>query len=359
VHVALTHPYSWPEVRRGAERIIVETARALAGRGHEVTILTSGSRPGRARRDGVTTVTFRRRLADAHRHERWFGLRLLPNLAVGRFDVVHSFMPYDTVAAIRTRRVGGHRTVYDEMGIPIDAWWTGRPEAGARRRIVRDVDVYGCMSRFALDALERECGRRGVLIPGGVRLSEFAPAPAREPVPTFLFSGALDEPRKGVADLLAALALVSEVEPAARVWLSGPGDPGPMLAAAPESARQRVDVLPLGEPGEQAARYGRAWATVLPSVNESFGMVLLESLACGTPIVVTNDAAPQELVRPGTGVVCEPADPSSLAKALLEATELATRDETVERCRRSAADYDWDEGLAPRLEAIYTAPLDR
>ena len=294
LRIALTHPYAWPEVRRGAERITVETARALAARGHLVTLLTAGERAGRTTEDGFVTVRFRRRHADAARHERWFGRRLLPVLATGRFDVVHSLMPRDAVSAIRTRRLRGHRTVYEDMGVPDEAWWRGDAAEGARRRVVRDVDVYACMSRYALQKLTQGFGRTGALIPGGVRLAEFRPAPAREERPTLLFSGVVDEPRKGVALLLEAAGRLAADVPDLRLWLSGPGDAGPLLAAAPPAARERTEVLPLGTPGDQAARDARAWATVLPSTDESFGMVLAESLAAGTPIVVADHAAPPE-----------------------------------------------------------------
>ena len=244
--VAITHPYSWPEVRRGAERIVVETARALAGRGHDVTILTSGRRPGRRRDHGVRVVTFLRLFQNPFRHERWFGWRVLPNLVGGRFDVVHSFMPYDGVAALRSRRLTGNRTVYDEMGIPVRSWWVTQPNQKARLRIARDVDVYGCMSDHALNALERGFGRTGSLIPGGVRLSEFRPAAEREERPTLLFSGKIDEPRKGVATLLESVALLAEQEPDVRLWLSGPGETASLLEAAAPAARDRTEVLPIG-----------------------------------------------------------------------------------------------------------------
>src|SRR5207244_5414092 len=88
--VAITHPYSWPEVRRGAERIMVETGRALAARGHEVTVFTAGGAPGRDRHGGITTVRYRRVFVTPQRHERWFGWRVFPDLVRGRFDAVHS-----------------------------------------------------------------------------------------------------------------------------------------------------------------------------------------------------------------------------------------------------------------------------
>jgi glycosyltransferase involved in cell wall biosynthesis len=343
-------------VRRGAERIVVETARAMAARGHDVTILTAGAHRERAhdatRR--VTTVRLRRRFSDNARHERWFGRAVLPRLVFERFDVVHSMMPYDAVAAIRAKRWRRHRTVYDEMGIPIKPWWHGDPAEKARLRIVRDVDVYGCMSQFALDALRRECGRDGVLIPGGVRLDEFRPKSEREPHPTVLFSAALDEPRKGLATLLDAVALLAVDEPDVRLWLSGPGDPTAIVAAAPLAARDRTTVLPLGAPGEQADRYASAWATALPSINDSFGVALIESLACGTPIVVADHSAPPEFVTPETGAVCQPGDAESLAAALRHAFALARDAATVARCRATARAFDWDDALAPHLEKIYT-----
>lgn len=353
VKVAITHPYSWPEVRRGAERITVETARSLAARGHDVEIITSGATSGRIRDGGVTTVRYRRIWTDPVRHERWFGWRIAPRLLAGRYDVVHSLMPCDGRVAVHLARWGGYRTVYEELGIPVAETWADKPDRAARLVIVGGVDVYGCMSRYALGVLERDHGRPGALIPGGVRLSEFTPATDRTPEPTILFSGALSEPRKGVALLLDAITLVARAHPAVKLWLSGPGDHAPLLAAASPEARARTQVLGIGDPHEQAERYGRAWVTALPSVNESFGMVLLESLACGTPIVVADDSAPPELVEPGAGAVCRPGDVGSLADALEAAIVLARRPGTAARCRSVAEAYDWDAGIAPTLEGLY------
>ena len=349
--VAITHPYSWPEVRRGAERIVVETARALTRRGHEVTLITAGSDAGRTRDpSGYEVVRFRRLWRDSQAHERWFALRLLPELTRSRFDVVHSMMPRDALAAIRTRSRAGHRVVYEELGNPVRSWWVGLPDERARLDVVAGADAYGCMSRYALAVLRRDHGRQGVLVPGGVALDEFAPAESREATPTILFSGAIHEPRKGVALLLDAVARLGDGEVA--VWLSGPGDAAPLLASAPPEAAAVTQVLPLGEPHEQAARYGRAWVTALPSKGDSFGMVLLESLACGTPIVTIDDSAAPELVAAGTGAVAKADDPDALADALRTALELAADPATTRRCRAAASGFGWDE-LAVRLEAIY------
>jgi glycosyltransferase involved in cell wall biosynthesis len=225
-----------------------------------------------------------------------------------------------------------------------------------RWRVARDVDVYGCMSQFALSMLERWCGRRGVLIPGGVRLESFVPAAHRAEKPAILFSGALDVPRKRADLLLEAVALLAD-DMDVEVWLSGPGDGDALISSAPPAARARAVALPLGSPEAQAERYGRAWVTALPSTYDSFGLVLIESLACGTPIVVANHAAPPELVEPGIGAVCEPDDPASLARALRTALDLARDPACAARCREVAARFDWDDQIAPLLENLYTERL--
>jgi phosphatidyl-myo-inositol alpha-mannosyltransferase len=353
VKLAVTHPYSWPEVRRGAERIIVETARSLAARGHQVTVFTAGAEPGRRHEDGVTTVKLRRRFESPHRHERWFGWSITPLLVRGRFDAVHSMMVHDAVAALRARRLTGNRVIYEELGSPHKWFWDTQPDGKARERLVHDTDVYGCMSNYSLDVLQSEWGRTGDLIPGGVRSSEFSPAEAREPHPTILFSGALTEPRKGLGDLLAAADLLLPRRPDLQLWLSGQGDPQQMLAQASPQVRERVTMLPIGDPRGLSERYASAWVTSLPSVGDSFGMTLIESLASGTPIVVADHGAPPQLVTATTGTVAVPNDPASLADALDAGFALAEDPATAARCREFAMQFDWDSSIAPLLEKLY------
>ncbi|MBV8980186.1 MAG: glycosyltransferase family 4 protein [Acidimicrobiia bacterium] len=353
MRIALTHAYSWPEVRRGAERMIPEMARAFAQRGHDVTVLTSTWTPLTENRL-YKVVRIRRRHRDDARHETDFARRLFPHLVAGQFDAVHSLGPRDARSSILASRVRrSRRTVYTNLGLPDRKWISAQPWARAHDRIVRDINAYGCMSQYALDMLERDYGRTGVFTPGGVNHDEFKPAAEREPAPTLLFSGAIGERRKGVSLLLEALPLVAKREPDVRLWLSGQGNAQQWLDEASAEARARTEVLSLGEEDGQAERYGRAWATALPSTNDSFGMALLESLACGTPIVASTHAAPHELVGEGTGAVCAPDSAASVAEACLDAIELARDPATVERCRASTLPYDWDTGLAPAFERIY------
>jgi glycosyltransferase involved in cell wall biosynthesis len=358
VRIAFTHAYCWPEVRRGAERFIPGLAAALIRRGHHVVHLSSAWQPGRDVIDGVRTMRLRRRREDPAEHEADFKRRLAPRLAMRRLDVVHSFGRHDAVASIAAARLHPRRrTFFLDLGAPDRAWWEtqGAGEAHVFEEVVAKIDVYACMSRWALDHLARDYGRTdGVVIPGGVDLAEFVPAPAREPHPAILFSGAFAERHKGVPLLLEALPMIARSEPEVELWLSGPGDAAELLAEATAPARERTRVLGVGDADRQHERYGRAWVTALPSTTDSFGMAVLESLACGTPVVVTTAGAPRELVSEGvTGELCRPFDPEDLARACLRAFELARRPETAEACRGAAGPFDWDRGLAPLCERLY------
>lgn len=336
-----------------------ELGAALGRRGHEVVHYSAAWKPAHTVAGGVETIRMRRLFADGYRHEGDFGRRLLPALVRRHFDAVHSMGRHDAVASIRAARIrrDGRRTIITDLGLPDPVWWAqqGPREAKAAARAAAEIDVYGGMSQTAVDYLAANYGRSdGVVVPCGVDLSSFAPAAARERRPTILYSGQLAERRKGVADLLAALALIAVSEPRVELWLSGPGDAGALLADAPAGVCDRVRLLGLGEQDRQHERYGRAWVTCLPSTHDSFGMALLESLACGTPIVASTHSAPRELVDEGiTGELCPPGDPPALAAACLRALELTHRPGTVAACRASAEPYDWTQGIAPRCERLY------
>lgn len=359
LRIAITHPYSWPEVRRGAERIIVDMATSLSRLGHEVTVLSAGSTATNEMIDGYRLRRFRRRFGSRTKHERWFGARITPALLAGRYDVVHAMMPFDGSAALRTRRVAGHVVVYDEMGNPSNELLIGRFDERPRRRLIADVDVYGCMSPFSRAFLEGDFGRRGVLIPGGVR-TERAVVSDRSPHPTILFSGALHRPEKNVALLLEATAIVAATRPDVEVLLSGPGDPGPFIDAAPEAARTRTTVLPVGDAEGQGERYASAWVTCLPTEWDSFGLVVIESLANGTPAVVGPIGGPTDTVtsHDRVGVAAAELTPPALAEALLSGLELAEDPETSGRCVAAAAEYDWDTAIAPLLVRLYRDAID-
>jgi D-inositol-3-phosphate glycosyltransferase len=351
--IAYTAPHCWPDVRRGGERYLHELAASMARRGHDVTIWsTSTTAVGTAIEEGVRIVRLPTRARSDAALEQWFGPRLFPSLARQRYDVIHALMPSDGTAAIASRKLGrAGRAVYTNLGLPDRGLWARRHDRRFHDVVVRWIETYGCLSLAAASALESTFGRAAVITPGGVRLDRFRPSADKAERPTLLFSGTFSDPMKNVPLLLEALALLAKREPDVRLIMTGPGDPYVHLRAAPASVRDRVEILPLGTP-DLAPVYSAAWLTVLPSKWESYALVLVESLACGTPVVATRHGASPERVRDGVGFLAEPDDVDDFADACAKGLELARSPGIAQRCRDVAAEDDWD-ALAPRYESIY------
>jgi D-inositol-3-phosphate glycosyltransferase len=162
---------------------------------------------------------------------------------------------------------------------------------------------------------------------------------------------------KRVDLLVAAWPHVRRRHPDARLLLLRPGDAG--LAARLE-AREGIELMePVVGSGELAPVYRRAWACVLPSYGDSFGLVLAEALACGTPAVASVHGALPEIVdREGIGALFDPDTPEALAAAILEVFELAADPGTPARCRARAQEFSTRRNVEAHVE-LYADLLNR
>ena len=93
--------------------------------------------------------------------------------------------------------------------------------------------------------------------------------------------------------------------------------------------------------------YSRAWALALPSIGEAFGLVQVEALACGTPVVGTSS---EVIDTEEVGRVFSGDDPAELARALYESLELATDPATRENCRKRANDFSTKKATEEHLK---------
>ena len=329
--VALVHPTFFPEVRRGSERIIRDLARDLARRRHEPRVITSHrGPPSRREEDGVEVVRLPR-LPEGRLRRRAFEPHLLGHVPLARAvlrrgddDLVHAFHVTSALAA-----PPGRPLVLTIMGLPDRAAMVAtRNRMDVVARAVARADAVTVLSEAAAAACERWIGIEPRVIHPGVDLGVFGPAPpGRSPEPTILCAADPGDPRKRVALLRDAFRLVREERPTARLVL-------PEAAAPGEGIEPTVLDGGTGDPARMAARYREAWVSVLPSVDEAFGLVLVESLACGTPVVGTRSGAIPEIVDgPEVGRLFDGDDPRALARALLEALELAGGDAPERRAQ--------------------------
>lgn len=360
LRIALTHVYAWPEVRRGGERYLHELGGALAELGHDVQIVTTAAKAGRAQVRGVDVRYLPRRHPlpsrfGAHSDEVAFGGQALVRLLTAPLDVWHAMGTSDAAAAAALSKVRSIRSAYTDLGFPNRESRHRRPDRRIHDLVVRHIDHYICFSQAAGEHLEEGYGRRAEVVPGGVDIHRFAPADRRHDVPALLFAADASEPRKNLPLLFETVALLRRTHPDLQVWVAGRGDQRALLAQAPPGAQDAAVLLGDVSPEAMIDLYGRAWVTVLPSEAEAFGLVFVESLACGTPIVGLDRGGPSEIIRPGIGASAQPTA-ASLAEACETALELAARPDIVADCRAAARAWDWKTVIVPRLLELYQQP---
>lgn len=92
---------------------------------------------------------------------------------------------------------------------------------------------------------------------------------------------------------------------------------------------------------------------VLPSVNEGFGIAIIEAMAAGVPVVSTDSGGIPEVVKPGTGILVPPKDPVALAEAIEASLELSSTTE-IATAARQRVESEFSPGTyVDRLESIY------
>jgi phosphatidylinositol alpha-mannosyltransferase len=251
---------------------------------------------------------------------------------------------------------------------PVVATWhsslvSSRRDFAAWSPIIRSamekIRARIAVSEYARRSLVEYTGGDAILIPNGVDCSAYA---GDEPLPgrargssTLMFLGRIDEPRKGLPILLAALPEVARAFPEVNVLIAGPGDIDQVRAGLDPEIADRVEFLGLVSERDKARALHSADIYVAPNTGgESFGIILLESMAAGTPVVASDIEAFQRVLAEGrAGVTFRNGDSADLAARLIELLgdpqrRMQLRAEGAVR----AAEFDWSS-IARRVLAVY------
>jgi glycosyltransferase involved in cell wall biosynthesis len=312
--VALLTPAYWPEVRRGGERMVHDLGAGLAARGHRVRLLTAHDGPTTTSTEDGMEVVRQRRLPGARLERRRFEQHLthvpLTYLNLRRHDdeLVHAVHHADAAAAIRS----GRPAVWTYLGVPHRA---GLANRRLRLRLVTEAMTRATpvvLSEAAADAFDHWLGVRPQVIHPGVDLDAFTPGGGRAGKFTVLCPAALDAPHKRPELLASAFADVRKQRKDARLIVQRGG---------PLDDLDGVEPRDLDAHDALVGAYREAHVTALSSKGEAFGLVLAESLACGTPAVAAADAAGPEVIGDAGATFTE----DGLATAILEAADVDAR----------------------------------
>ncbi len=197
--------------------------------------------------------------------------------------------------------------------------------------------------------------------PGDVSLARSEVAAFGITKPFVLFVSSL-WPYKNCDGLLRAWVLVRDQLEGHQLAVVGPGADQKYTAQLQALAAElgiRDDVVFVGGVRlEETARfYQAADVFVYPSLNETFGLPILEAMACGCP-VVTSDVSAMPETAGGAAVLCDPGDPASIARAIAEAAGPG-RDRLRDRGLRRASQFTWSATAASTLDVYREAAVNR
>lgn len=365
LRVGMVCPYSF-DVPGGVQNHVLGLARHLSQSGHRPYVLAPGELGPSAAALGLEDfasvgaalpVPYNGSVArvnfgplSAARVRRW--------LRNGKFDLIHIHEPI-TPSISLLALWAAEQPVVATFHTATPRSRSMQLASGVLRASIEKIDAGIAVSESARNVVVQHLGRDAVVIPNGIRFDDFARRPlmrAESPPtphqPRLVFIGRLDEPRKGLDVLLAALPLIKQVRPDLEVIVAGQGS-----RPLPPGCRN------LGTITEEAkiALLGSADVFVAPQLaRESFGLVLLEAMASGAQIVASDLPSFVDLLgarqnEQRLGEVFTVGDHRALAEAVLQVLDHPDPMRAA-RAQQVARNYDW-LNVGTTVLAIYRAAL--
>lgn len=349
----------------GGRRVAVDHLGAgYRAAGHETVLIVPGPEHRVDAVGGATVVTVRSPRVPAAAGCRVIAdirpvVDVLEGLRPDRIEVSDkSTMVFITAWA---RRYGvpsvllSHERLDAMVSLRIPPWLPRQPLVDAwNRRLVGWFDTIVVASQFAASEFTRVEADNLALVPFGVDLGTFRPRPdraARTERWRLAYVGRLaPEKRPELAIEVTRLLRAAGTDVGLSILGSGPMEP---------ALRARARGLPvdfLGFVGDRrviAGELARADIAIVPCPVESFGLVALEAMACGTPVVVSAPSGAVELLAPDGGRSA-PATSAGMARAI-QAVMATPRDRRESAARARAEEFPWSLAVERMLKVHHDA----
>ncbi|MDA8141343.1 MAG: glycosyltransferase family 4 protein [Desulfobacteraceae bacterium] len=230
---------------------------------------------------------------------------------------------------------------------------------GMQKRVVPALKRIITVSTHARDDICREFripANRFSVVPNGIDTTMFHPLPGIEREPyRLMVTNSSDIALKGLHILLRAVAHLAPAHPRLQLIVVGmPKEKSPIFALIRElGIGSRVHFTGRIPQDEYLRQYARAWAAVVPSLYEGFGLPAGEAMACGVPVISTTGGALPEVVG-DAGILVPPGDHLPLAKAIAHLCDNSERAQTLCQTgyKRVMTHFTW-EAAARKTVAAY------
>lgn len=363
MRVALVTEYYYPHLG-GVTEHVHNLARHLVAAGHEPLVITSHMQGAHeddpwVRRIGTSRVIYSNGSFARITTGRNLGARMRDVLRTERVDVVHLHGGLAPTLGLVAE------TAADAVGVPVvgtfHSWFPHSAlyrifRQPLQKRLERYAAVIG-VSHPVVAAHSRYFETQWQIIPNGVDTDIFHPNGRGSGNETanplaLLFLGRLD-PRNGLDVVLKAMPAILDAQPAARLVVAGDGPLRPVYERLARPLGNQVKFIGHVN-GERTDHYSSADMYLCPTNKASFGITLLEAMACGTPMIVSDITGFRELVDGGAEALLVPkADVEAWARATLElAGDKQRRVAMGAAGRAKSLRYSWPV-VAQEIMAVY------
>ena len=363
--IGMVCPYGW-DTPGGVQIHIKELAEWLIDNGHEVSVLApmtedsksvekfviSAGRPVPIPFNGSIARVLFGPLASS-RVKQW--------IENGEFDLLHIHEPAIPSISLLAGWAG--------EGAIVATFHASTARLRAFNAIATALDplierILGkiAVSEMARATLKERFNTEAVVIPNGIHVEKFnsaTPNPMWNQPFNLGFLGRFNESRKGLDVLVSALPAVISKYPQTKLLVAGPGDEADALKRIPKHLHKYIEFLgPLTE--EEKGQFFKSIALyVAPNTGgESFGIILGEAMACGTPIIASDLPAFKALLEDGKyGRLFESENPESLSAAINDLfSDSIQRKELGNLGYEKAQELDW-ERVASAVFGVYELAL--
>jgi phosphatidylinositol alpha-mannosyltransferase len=351
MRIGIVCPYSW-DIPGGVQAHVRDLAEKLIELGHEVSVLAPGDEDmpglpdyvvaaGRAvpipYNGSVARLQFG--VVSAARVRRW--------LRDGSFDVVHVHEPAPPSLSLLACMIHDGPLVGTFHAATLRSRFLSMFDT-VLQPFLEKLSGRIAVSPAARKVIVEHLGADAVVIPNGVAVARYTDALPLAGYPrkggTIGFIGRYDEPRKGMDVLVDALALMIDERPQLRVLVAGRGESAEFLAGLPPAVARRFDMLGQVSEADKARLLHSVDLYCAPNTGqESFGVILLEAMAAGAPVVASDLEAFRRVLDAGrAGALFPVGDAPALATTLARVLDDAQlRARLAAAGAAAVAPFDW------------------